>query len=163
MRARLVLLSHLLDLSKVTGDIFRDVVTIPHHRRGLKGGLSRKIREAPPITPNVGARQLSLAERQRPAASPKITGSGQFAVSSIVVELRGFHLWRLPAEGLLLVRNFAEPRLHANKVAPSRLPRRRCPKQPPTKDGLAPRFYPAPNSAATGDTRNGPGLPLCAG
>ena len=91
-----------------------------------------------------------------PAASAKITGSRWLAVSSIPVEHRCFHRWRLRLEGLLLVRSFGERRLPSNRVAPSRLPRRRSPKQPPTKDALPPCFYPAPNS--TGDPANGPRL-----
>ena len=98
---------------------------------------------------------------EHPDLTTRITGSREFAAPSIVAELRRFHVWRQPAEGLLLVRNFGEPRLPSNKVVPSRVPRRSCPKQPRTKDALPPSFYPAPNSA-TGDTANGPLLPLWA-
>jgi hypothetical protein len=38
-------------LSKLTGDQSRDVVLFPHRREGLNGGLSQKIREAPPTQP----------------------------------------------------------------------------------------------------------------
>jgi hypothetical protein len=38
-------------LSKMTGDGFQDIATIRWLQEGLNGGLSRKIREAPPTTP----------------------------------------------------------------------------------------------------------------
>ena len=37
-----------LYLSKMTGAAFRNGITIPGQRKRLSGGLSRKIREAPP-------------------------------------------------------------------------------------------------------------------
>lgn len=89
----------------------------------------------------------------------RFAGSRQFEVPSIFVELRRFHVWRLPAEGFLLARNLGEPRLPSNKAGPSRPRRTSYPKQPPTKDALPPRFYPASHSV-TGDTASGPGLPL---
>lgn len=113
------------------------------------------------LAPVKAGQRASTSDKPPLVAFPKITGSRWFAIPSIVVELRRCHVCRLPAEGLLLVRNFGEFRLPSNKVAPGRLPRSSCPKQPPTKGGLPPRFYPAPNSA-TGDPPDGPGLPLCA-
>lgn len=59
----------LLELSKLTGDSFRHVVTIPPPPKDSKGGLSLKIREAPPTTP--------MSERDN-SASRKNTGQASW-------------------------------------------------------------------------------------